>query len=99
MTDPKSDEGTIQALLERLDKFRLPRALAIKAKVDGGELLADSDIQFLKMVFADASAIEHIVVERHPEYQELVGKLINLYDEITKKALENETQSGGGAKR
>src|SRR5262245_38287451 len=98
MADPKPDEGTIQALLERLDKFRLPRALAIKAKVDGGELLADSDIQFLKMVLADATAIEH-VVERNPEYQALVGRLISLYDEITKKALENETTSGGGAKR
>jgi len=97
MADPKLDEGTIQTLLERLNKFRLPRALKIKEKVDKGELLADSDIQFLKLVFADAGAVGHLA-QRNSEYGALVAKLISLYDEITRKALENEEKSGGGTR-
>jgi hypothetical protein len=33
------------------------------------------------------------LVTKHPEYQELVGRLISLYGEITQKALENEKSS------
>ena len=83
------DAGTIQALLERLEKFRLPRAQAIKARVDAGEALSDNDMQFLKSVFEDASSAQGIAA-RHPEYQALAAKMIGLYDEITRKALENE---------
>jgi len=83
------DAGTIQALLERLEKFRLPRALAIKARVDAGERLSDNDMQFLKSVFEDASSAQPLAV-RHSEYQALVVRMISLYDEITRKAVENE---------
>lgn len=89
MPDSTYDAGTIQALLERLEKFRLPRALAIKAQVDAGERLGDNELQFLKGVLEDASAA-HPLVARHPEYQKLVAQMISLYDEITRKALENE---------
>jgi hypothetical protein len=67
----------------------------IQEKVDRGELLQDSDIQFLKMVFADANAVGHLV-QRNAEYGALVAKLIGLYDEITRKALENEEKGSGG---
>lgn len=89
MSDPKQDAGTIQALLERLEKHRLPRALAIKAQVDAGERLGDNEIQFLKNVLEDASAVQPLAA-KHPEYQALVTRMTALYNEITRKALENE---------
>ena len=89
MTQSTDDAGTAQALLERLERWRLPRALAVKERVDAGELLTDSDIQFLKTVLEDAGSVQ-VLVARNPEYQSLVARVTNLYDEITRKALENE---------
>jgi hypothetical protein len=89
MPEPTNDAGTIQALLERLEKFRLPRALAVKKRVDAGELLTESDIQFMKGVMEDAANAQSVLA-KHPEYQKLAVQLTSLYGEITRKALENE---------
>ena len=92
MTDPTMDEGLIEVLLERLEKQRLPRLLAIKEKVDGGNLLEDFDMEFLETSIEDArKAIP--ILDRHPEYQPLAAQVMDLYKAITEKALEIEKKS------
>ena len=45
MADTSKDAGVIQVLAERLETQRLPRALSLKDKVDGGETLDEFDIE------------------------------------------------------
>jgi len=89
MNELPQDAGLIAVLLERFEKQRLPRAQSLKDKVDRGGLLDEFDLSFLEEVFADANKIRPLV-DRHPEYQELVSRAVHLYKEITDKAMENE---------
>ena len=87
------EAGTIQVMLQRLNEFRLPKALDLKKKVDRGEKLDSNDIEFLETVLTDATHAQGLVA-KHPEFQSLVGKLMSLYSEITTKGLENEQKKG-----
>jgi hypothetical protein len=92
MSNPTQDAGVIQTLLDRLNSQRLPMALALKEKVDRGEMLSDYDIQKLEEVFADTQAIQPMV-DRHPEFQDLASRILHLYKEILDKATQNEKKA------
>jgi hypothetical protein len=88
MTDTENDAALIQVLAERLEKIRLPVALDLKQKVDRGELLNDLDINFLEEVLRDAGKLKPLL-DRHPQWQPLAAQMLDLYNHITTKALEN----------
>ena len=92
MTDQSEDEGVILALLERFEKYRLPRALEIKERVDQGEKLSDEDLDFLKDVLEGHRHVKPYV-DKYPQYESVVSQAMNLYHQITSKALDNEEQN------
>ena len=85
-----NDAALIQVLVERLEKRRLPIVLELKEKVDRGDVLNDLDIAFLEKVIGDLEQIKPWI-DKHPEWQDLAGRMAGLYNDITTKALENES--------
>ena len=96
MSQQTDDTATLQALLDRLVKFRLPRAMALKERVDAGERMTDADIAFMKEALEDAQDGQHFVA-RNPEFHALGGELVKLYEEIVEKATENEKKAADDA--
>ncbi|RKZ89592.1 MAG: hypothetical protein DRQ39_00325 [Gammaproteobacteria bacterium] len=92
MSDIKDDTGIIAVLLDRLEKWRLPKLLALKEKVGAGERLDNDEIDFLEQAITDARDFMS-VIDRHPEYQSLATQIITLYSEISEKALQIEKES------
>ena len=92
MKKSTSDTGLIEVLLERLEKQRLPRLLALKEKVDGGESLEDVELDFLEKSIADARKLTPLI-DRNPEYQPLAAQVLGLYKDISEKALQIEKGS------
>jgi hypothetical protein len=83
------DEGVILVLLERFTKYRLPRATALKKKVDSGELLNKRDRDLLKRVKEEAAKIRPYVA-RNPKYQEIARNALDMWNDIIEKDLENQ---------
>lgn len=91
MNNHPDDAGVIQTLLDRFNTQRLPRALGMKEKVERGETLEESEVEFLANILTDIRNL-HPLLERHPELEALSIKALGLYTEITEKALANESR-------
>lgn len=89
MANVSVETGVLVALARRMVDERLPRALALKERVDGGARLNDLDLAFLEQVVQDARTIQPVLKD-NPRYQEVAARMLHLYREITQKALENE---------
>ncbi len=85
----KKECGILLALTERFKEQRLPRLLALKEKVDNGNVLSNMDIDFLQRVIEDANRTKPLAL-CYPEIHKFCAHAVNYYNEITKKALENE---------
>lgn len=85
----KKECGVLLVLVERFKKQKLPRLKTIKTKVDNGNLLSDMDIDFLERVIDDANRTMPLSYG-HPDLHEFCAYVVNYYEKITKKALENE---------
>ena len=90
MEQKDKDALIVAAALQRLIKFRLPRALSLKKKVDSGELMNDFDLNFLRRSLDDARDLNPIL-ERNPDYLGLRDKAVGLCEQILKKNADNES--------
>ena len=83
------DTGIIIVLLQRFEKQRLPRIVAIEQRLDNGDNLSEFDIDYLSEALHDARRFLPYL-DRHQEYRPLFTKVMHYYKEITDTALSNE---------
>lgn len=88
-----SDEiGVITAFVEQLEGESIPRALALKKRIDAGESINEIELMHFEEQLTNAISIMPLL-KHHPEYQQLISELASLYHEISEHALKNETGS------
>jgi hypothetical protein len=90
MSELSKDIGVLTALAQRLENTRLPRVIEMKERVERGEVLNDYDLDFLEKVFSEVGEIKPLL-DRNPQYQDVAARMMQLYKEITTKALANES--------
>lgn len=91
MSNETEDIGELEAILQRLNDFRLPRLLELKARVDKDEIMSGYDLDYLERALKDARSI-HALADRRPEVQPLYAEVVALYHAIITRGLENESK-------
>lgn len=88
MSEENKDLGIIEVVLERMEKQRLPRLLAMKEKVDNDESLDNYELDFLEQAMTDGRRLLPLI-DKHPEYQPLAAQVMALCKDISDRALQN----------
>jgi hypothetical protein len=94
MNDTTAAQNLIEVLVQRFETEHLERILALRDSVVAGQTLTDYEQAFLEDVCQEAMDSKYLV-DRFPEYQPLYARVVNLYHEITSRALANEQQQTG----
>jgi hypothetical protein len=81
--------GVIAVLAKRMVEERLPKALALKERVDRGEVMNELDLNFLEQVVHDANTVMPMMKD-DARVMQVAARMMQLWKEITTKALENE---------
>ncbi len=82
-------EGVEEAVLEQFVEHTLPIVMEIKEHVDAGKALTEGELEIMDRLIHRAHNFGPIAYE-FPELQSLIAKIIDLYEEITEEALDNE---------
>jgi hypothetical protein len=85
--------GVIAVLAKRMVEERLPKALALKERVDRGETLNELDLNFLEQIVHEANQIMPKMKD-DPRVMQVGARMLQLWKEISTKALENEQAAG-----
>ena len=92
MNETLQDTGVITVLLQRFESQNLPKLLALKDKVELGDSLNNIDVIFMKEIASNFEEIKPLL-SRHPKFEPLVTKAIQLYTDIMNVAMDNEQDS------
>lgn len=95
-TNPLSDHGLLQIMMQRFETEHLDGILALRDRVAAGQRLTDAEQTFLNQVFQEAQDSKPLV-DRFPEYQPLYARVIHMYQDITRQALANEHKNLGAS--
>ena len=87
------ETGLSQVVIERFIKYRLPMLLQIKQEMDEGRKLTLGELELMTRLVDRAHQINKFAHE-YPEFKELIAKILNLIQEITEEAVDNELDEG-----
>jgi len=95
MTDLNHAGGVMAMLVERFEGQHLERLLRLRDAMAAGERLTAHHSTYLDRVLREAHLSKRLV-DRHPEYHTLYSRIVRLYGDITRRALENEMKMAHG---
>jgi hypothetical protein len=82
-------EASYAAQLQQFIDSRLPVLLGMQERVDTGGLLSENDIEVMSQLIDRAQDFGDAVHD-YPEFKPRLAQIIELYEQVTERALENE---------